>query len=77
MMRSGILMMLRIKMKIKAKSMNFPFVYLYDETQAVAKSYDAACTPDFIYLMDHENWSIVVDLTSLSQKRSASQWSGS
>ncbi len=39
------------KMKIKAKSMNFPFVYLYDETQAVAKSYDAACTPDF-YLFD-------------------------
>ena len=24
-----------------------PFPYLYDETQEVAKSYDAACTPDF------------------------------
>lgn len=26
---------------------NFGFPYLYDETQAVAKSYQAACTPDF------------------------------
>jgi peroxiredoxin len=25
----------------------FPFPYLYDETQEVAKAYDAACTPDF------------------------------
>lgn len=25
----------------------YPFPYLYDETQAVAKAYDAACTPDF------------------------------
>lgn len=29
----------------------FDFPYLYDETQEVAKSYDAACTPDF-YLFD-------------------------
>jgi len=27
--------------------MSFPFSYLYDETQEVAKAYDAACTPDF------------------------------
>ncbi len=26
---------------------NIPFPYLLDETQAVAKSYDAVCTPDF------------------------------
>lgn len=25
----------------------FPFPYLYDETQAIARAYDAACTPDF------------------------------
>jgi len=25
----------------------FPFPYLHDESQAVAKAYDAACTPDF------------------------------
>ena len=29
----------------------FIFPYLYDETQNVAKAYDAACTPDF-YLFD-------------------------
>lgn len=30
-----------------ARKRNFPFPYLYDQTQAVAKAYDAACTPDF------------------------------
>jgi hypothetical protein len=29
----------------------YTFPYLYDETQAVAKAYGAACTPDF-YLFD-------------------------
>ena len=33
---------------------NFEFPYLYDETQEVAKAYDAACTPDF-YLFDNQN----------------------
>jgi thiol-disulfide isomerase/thioredoxin len=40
-------------MKTKAKAENYPFPYLYDETQEVAKKYDAACTPDF-YLFDQE-----------------------
>ncbi|CAG5084091.1 thioredoxin family protein [Parvicella tangerina] len=35
------------KMKELAEELNFPFPYLYDETQEVAKAYDAACTPDF------------------------------
>jgi len=35
------------KMKILANEKKFPFPYLYDETQKVAKAYDAACTPDF------------------------------
>ena len=35
------------KMKEEAKKHQFPFPYLYDETQAVAKAYYAACTPDF------------------------------
>ncbi|MCB0516861.1 MAG: thioredoxin family protein [Chitinophagales bacterium] len=35
------------KMRELAMSMNFPFPYLYDESQAVAKAYSAACTPDF------------------------------
>ena len=36
-----------------AKVNQFPFPYLYDETQEVAKSYDAACTPEF-YVFDGE-----------------------
>ena len=32
---------------------NFSFPYLIDETQEIAKKYDAACTPDF-YLYDNE-----------------------
>lgn len=32
----------------------FEFPYLYDETQEVAKAYNAACTPDF-YLYDNQD----------------------
>lgn len=39
------------KMRVHAKNENYPFPYLYDETQEVAKNYDAACTPD-IYVFD-------------------------
>lgn len=39
------------KMAIHAKNENYPFPYLYDENQNVAKSYDAACTPD-LYVFD-------------------------
>ncbi len=35
------------KMTTHAKVANYNFPYLYDETQDVAKAYDAACTPDF------------------------------
>lgn len=35
------------KMKKMAESMEYPFPYLYDESQEVAKAYQAACTPDF------------------------------
>ncbi|RLJ64405.1 peroxiredoxin [Lacinutrix venerupis] len=34
-------------MKQVAANLKYPFPYLYDETQEVAKAYDAACTPDF------------------------------
>jgi peroxiredoxin len=30
-----------------AQAMAFPFPYLLDETQEIAKTYDAVCTPDF------------------------------
>ena len=35
------------KMAIHAKNVGYSFPYLYDESQSVAKEYDAACTPDF------------------------------
>lgn len=34
-------------MKQLAKDVKYPFPYLFDETQKVAKNYNAACTPDF------------------------------
>ena len=34
-------------MKKIAMEMNFPFPYLIDESQEIAKSYGAVCTPDF------------------------------
>jgi len=39
------------KMKAHAEEQDYPFPYLYDETQEVARAYDAACTPD-IYVFD-------------------------
>lgn len=38
-------------MKSHALQEGYPFAYLYDESQEVAKAYDAACTPDF-YVFD-------------------------
>jgi thiol-disulfide isomerase/thioredoxin len=35
------------KMREVAARFHYPFPYLYDESQEVAKAYDAACTPDF------------------------------
>ncbi|KQT42347.1 MULTISPECIES: thioredoxin family protein [unclassified Methylophilus] len=34
-------------MKKIAEELAFPFPYLLDETQQIAKNYDAVCTPDF------------------------------
>ncbi|GAA3567646.1 thioredoxin family protein [Snuella lapsa] len=34
------------EMKKHAMAEGYPFPYLYDESQEVAKAYDAACTPD-------------------------------
>ncbi|TCW41553.1 peroxiredoxin [Laceyella sacchari] len=38
-------------MKKVAEEFQYPFPYLYDESQQVAKAYQAACTPDF-YIFD-------------------------
>jgi len=40
-------------MKVFARESGFTFPYLYDETQDVARAYEAACTPDF-YIFDGE-----------------------
>lgn len=37
-------------MRDHARAKHFPFPYLFDETQQVARAFDAACTPDlFVY----------------------------
>lgn len=40
-------------LKAQAQRLGFRFPYLYDESQAVARAYEAACTPD-IYLFDKD-----------------------
>jgi peroxiredoxin len=42
------------KMGEEIKSRGYTFPYLYDESQAVAKAYRAACTPDF-YVFDKDH----------------------
>lgn len=44
-------------MKQKASRMSLPYPYLFDESQEVARMFDAACTPEF-YLFDR-NLSLV------------------
>jgi peroxiredoxin len=41
-------------MKVVGKALKFPFPYLYDESQEVARAYDAACTPDFYVFNDQD-----------------------
>ncbi len=41
------------KMKERAVEKSFTFPYLYDESQQVARAYDATCTPD-IFVFDAE-----------------------
>ncbi|PJD91398.1 MAG: thioredoxin family protein [Legionella sp.] len=40
-------------MSLLATQLGYCFPYLYDETQEVARAYDAQCTPDF-FVFDHE-----------------------
>jgi len=42
-----------VRMKDVAMRLKYPFPYLYDESQEVAKAFDAACTPDF-YVFDKD-----------------------
>ena len=43
------------QMKRLSAELHYPFPYLYDETQEVAKAYEAACTPDF-FIYDKDLW---------------------
>lgn len=38
------------KMKEKAEKKSFPFIYLFDETQKIAKDFGASTTPEFFVL---------------------------
>ena len=40
-------------MRKNAETHHYAFPYLFDETQAIAKAYQAACTPDF-YIFDRD-----------------------
>ena len=42
------------RMVEKSQKLNLPYPYLQDETQAVAKAYDAACTPE-VYVFDRDH----------------------
>lgn len=43
------------KMADDIRTFGYTFPYLYDETQAVARAYQAACTPDFyVFNADHQ-----------------------
>lgn len=44
-------------MRQEAREAGYGFPYLFDETQNVARTYGATCTPDF-FLFDH-NWYLV------------------
>jgi thiol-disulfide isomerase/thioredoxin len=42
-------------LKKRSEEKNYPFVYLHDESQELAKSFGAVCTPDFfLYDQSHE-----------------------
>jgi peroxiredoxin len=41
-------------MALEVKQIGYTFPYLYDETQAVAKAYNAACTPDLYVFDQHQ-----------------------
>ena len=41
------------EMKKQAERLGFRFPYLFDETQEIARAYEAACTPD-LFLFDQE-----------------------
>jgi peroxiredoxin len=50
------------KMKEFSKLNQFTFPYLIDETQEIAKKFNAVCTPDlFLFLKDHESEKFILN----------------
>ena len=43
------------KMQEKAKNLDLPYPYLHDESQEIARQFDAACTPEcYLFNQDHK-----------------------
>ncbi len=66
-------------MKRFAEKHGFPFPYLHDESQKVARAYDAVCTPDFFGLTGTASSSIAAGSTKAEHRRRrpvrAASWS--
>jgi peroxiredoxin len=57
-------------MRQEVRRVGYTFPYLYDESQAVAKAYQAACTPEFyVFDRDHRHCSRRVEGKPTSAKR--------
>ena len=46
-----------VGLRRQASEQGFAFPYLYDDSQAVAKAFGAACTPDFFFTTPTGSWS--------------------
>lgn len=55
-------------MKAMATEHHFPFPYLFDDSQDVARAYDAVCTPDFFGFDQNLGCNTVVDWTHRASK---------
>ena len=64
------------KMATEKRDQNYQFPYLFDETQSVARLYDAACTPDF-FLFDRSHKLVYRGQFDDSRPGSAATVSGS
>ena len=49
-------------LKEMALELGFTFPFCYDESQAVARAYSAACTPDFFSSINQGCWCIAANL---------------
>jgi peroxiredoxin len=59
------------QMKSFAAAHRLPFPYLHDETQVVARAYDAVCTPDFFGFNAHLELAVPRPPRRLAQGRGA------